>query len=151
MAILILVSLDIILCIFWTAINPTRYGLSSEQPASISSADKKGRVYVSSMCISDNKIVWIGILTGYQLIIGACTFWLAVLSRHITLKNFNTRGVALLSYFIGFTFAFGFPVKTVLVLILHNIIVEFVAYAVLLYIEMALFLIFLCILPTIPC
>ena len=63
------------------------------------------------MCISDNKIVWIGILTGYQLIIGACTFWLAVLSRHITLKNFNTRGVALLSYFIGFTFAFGFPVK----------------------------------------
>ena len=148
--VLMLVSLDALLCILWTAINLTRHELSSKQAASISSADKNGRVYVSSKCVSDNEIVWIGILTGYQLIIGACAFCLAVLSRHITLKNFNTRGVALLSYFIGFTFAFGFPVKTVLVLTLHNIIVEFVAYAVLLYIEMALFLVFLCILPTIP-
>ena len=148
--ILILVAVDIVLCILWTAINPSRYELSSEQPASISTADKKGRVYVSSKCVSDNEIVWSGILTGYQLMIGACALWLAVLSRHITLKNFNTRGVALLSYFIGFTFAFGFPVQAVLELALRNIIVEFVAYAVLLYIEMALFLVFLCILPIIP-
>ena len=148
--ILILVAVDIVLSILWTAINPTRYELLSEQPVSISTADKKGRVYVSSKCVSDNEIVWSGILTGYQLMIGACALWLAVLSRHITLKNFNTRGVALLSYFIGFTFAFGFPVKAVLILAVRNIIVDFLAYAVLLYIEMTLFLVFLCILPIIP-
>ena len=50
--VLMLVSLDILLCVLWTAINPTRYGLSSEQPASISSADKKEEEFMSVLSVS---------------------------------------------------------------------------------------------------
>ena len=76
-------------------------------PANTSSADENGKIYVAANYISNNRIVWMTILTGYQLFTGGCALCLAILSWHITLKNFSTRGVALFSYLSLFAFVLG--------------------------------------------
>ena len=95
-------------------------------------------------------IVWMTILTGYQLFTGGCALCLAILSRHITLKNFSTRGVALFSYLSLFAFVSGISMSVIMVLI-ANSLVNFLVHAFLIYITTASFLVLVLIPPIFPC
>ena len=148
--ILILVTVDIVLSILWTAINPLQQVLRAPANITISSADMNGRVSASARCDSENWIIWFGILTGYQVLLDLCAICLAFLTRHIKLKNFTTRGVALLSYFSVFVFFLWLPLSVILATTLGNIILDFVAYAVTIYVLAALFLVFLFVPPVLP-
>ena len=143
---LMVVSVDIVLCVLWTVIDPME---EQTAPAKTSSADENGNIYVGANCISNNRIVWMIILTGYQLIIGGCALCLAILSRHITLKDFSTRGVALFSYFSLFAFGLGISMSVIMVLI-TNSLVNFLVHAFLIYIIMALCLVLVLIPPIFP-
>ena len=149
--ILILVTVDIVLSILWTAINPLQYQVP-RTPANIniSSADMNGRVSASARCDSENRIIWMGILTGYQVLLDFCAICLAFLTRHIKLKNFTTRGIALLSYFSVFVFFLWLPLSVILAITLRNVILDFVAYAVTIYVLAVLFLVFLFVPPVFP-
>ena len=147
--ILILVAVDIVLSILWTAINPLQYQVP-RAPANISSADMNGSVSVSATCDSENRIIWMGILTGYQVLLDFCAICLAFLTRHIKLKNFTTRGVALLSYFSVFVFFLWLPMSVILAVTLRNVILDFVLYAVTIYVLAVLFLVFLFVPPVLP-
>ena len=143
---LMLLFVDIVLCVLWTAIDPMEEQIA---PANPSSADKNGIIYVEANCISNNRIVWLTVLTAYQVFIGACTLWLAVLSRHITLKNFSSRGVALLSYFSLFAFGISLSIRVIMVLITESL-VNFVVHVFIIYIIMALSLVLVLIPPIFP-
>ena len=150
--VLILVSVDILLCILWTAINPMQYKVSTPRvSANISSADVNGGgVSVSAMCNSENGIIWITILLGYQLLLDICVICLAFLTRHIKLKNFTTRGIAIVSYITVLVFIVWLPASLVLAVIFRNVIVDFVAYTVTIYVLAVLFLVFWFIPPVLP-
>ena len=147
--ILILVAVDIVLSILWTAINPLHYQVP-RAPANISSADMNGRVSVSATCDSKNRIIWMGILTGYQVLLNFCAICLAFLTRHIKLKNFTTSGVALLSYFSVFIFFLWLPLSAILAVTLQNVILNFVTFAITIYILAVMFLVFLFVPPVFP-
>ena len=142
--------MDIVLSILWTAINPLQYQVP-RTPANISSADMNGRVSVSARCVSESwSIIWLGILTGYQVLLDFCAICLAFLTRHIKLKNFTTRGIALLSYFSVLVFFLWLPLSVILAITLQNIVLDFVAYAVTIYVLAVLFLVFLFVPPVLP-
>ena len=52
----------------------------------------------------------------------ACALCLAVLSRHITLKNFKSRGVALFSHFSLFAFGISLSIRVIMVMITESLV-----------------------------
>ena len=78
----------------------------------------------------------------------ACALCLAVLSRHITLKNFRSRDVALFSHFSLFAFGISLSITVIMVMITESL-VNFVVHVFIIYIIMALSLV-LVLIPYLP-
>ena len=142
--VLMLLGVDILVWILWVAIDP------AWQQAVRGNPDINGTVSVEITCNSEYGLVWIGILSAYELLIIACAFWLAILSRHIKHKWFVTRGVARLTYLSFFQVALGLALLAIFSIGLRSVVLEFVVTIVLFYIWVALFLIFVFLPPVLP-
>ena len=142
--VLMLLGVDILVWILWVAIDPMRQQTVRGNPG------VNGTVSVELTCNSEYGLVWLCILTGYQLLIIACAFWLAILSQHVKHKWFVTRGVALLSYLSFFLVAIGHPLVAVMSMLFVMVIIDFVGQVVLFYIWVALFLVFVFLPPILP-
>ena len=142
--VLMLLGVDILVWILWVAIDPVR------QQTVRGNLGVNGTVSVELTCNSKNGLVWLCILTGYQLLIIACAFWLAILSRHVKHKWFVTRGVALLSYLSFFQVVLGLALLAILSIAFTSVALGFVVAIVLFYVWVALFLVFVFLPPVLP-
>ena len=64
---------------------------------------------VTIICTQDYHNVWVGVLFTFPAILMLLAFWLAVLTRHITHKNFRTHSIMLLVYLLSGFLSISLP------------------------------------------
>ena len=101
--VIVLLTLEIVLCIAWAAYTP----LIEFGEESLSEEEDMPVVVVKLQCKSKN--TWfIGIVVGYKLVVTAVVFYFSVRNRHIRMKRFrNTRSVNALLYSLALLWGFG--------------------------------------------
>ncbi len=106
--ILLLLSVDVVICLLWSAIDP----LVQESSRDIEIRNGDHIIEVKDTCKSKNELenVMIPILAVYKVILMACSVCLAFLTRHIDLEDFKTNNVALLIYLFAAVGGLGLPI-----------------------------------------
>ena len=101
--VIVLLTLEIVLCIVWAAYTP----LIEFGEESLSEEEGMPVVVVKLQCESKN--TWFtGIVVGYKLVVTAVVFYFSVRNRHIRMKRFrNTRSVNALLYSLALLWGFG--------------------------------------------
>ena len=105
--VLLLVGIDVILLIIWTAAFP----FTTKSRETTTSAN---RIQVQVLCDSDYYFAWFGTLVAYQGLIMFTAFIIALLTKNIRHESFKTKAVTILVYFLTITLLLGMPTYLIL-------------------------------------
>jgi gamma-aminobutyric acid type B receptor len=105
--VLLLVGVDVILLVIWTAVFP----FNTLHRETTTGAN---RIKVQAECNSDYYFVWFGTLVAYQGLIMMTAFALALLTKKIRHESFKTKAVTILVYFLTITLLLGMPTYIIL-------------------------------------
>ena len=105
--VLLLVGVDVILLVIWTAVFPFNT-LHRETTTG------GNRIEVQVECNSDHYFIWFGTLVAYQGLIMMTAFALALLTKKIRHESFKTKAVTILVYFLTITLLLGMPTYIIL-------------------------------------
>ena len=105
--VLILVSVDLILCLTWTVVDP----FTIEHRESLRGVNE---IDITVECDSGSYFLWFGVLTAYQALLMFIALALALLTKGIRHKSFKTKSIVLLVYFLTIVLLLGFPVHYIL-------------------------------------
>lgn len=105
--VLLLVALDIIVCLVWSAVDPWLF----RERIIVS----RGTEFVSTMCECNHLVVWAVILGLYKLLLVAIVIFLSILTRRVDRKEFlYSKNINILAYSFALTYAMGIPTGLVL-------------------------------------
>ena len=126
----LLVGVDILIAVTWTATDPVTIQVVSEQVT-----DTDGYIFIqqSLVCTSDSIQIWLAIIMFYKIIQLAALLTLAILTRKITNKKFTTLNLRIVSYTFVFTVGLGFTLFYFLFFIDVKITIDYVVLNVLLH------------------
>ena len=105
--IVILPSIDIILCTIWSSVDPLRQ-------KTIKTLHFNGQTHVikvEKQCGSEHGLetVFVPLFVVYKVFLIACSLFLAFLTRRIHMKNFKTRNITHLVYLLTLLYTLGLP------------------------------------------
>ena len=108
--VVVLLTLDIVLCIVWAAYTP----LVQLRENSLSEEEDMPVVVVRLECGS--KESWfIGIVVGYEVVVTAVVLYFSIRNRHIKMRRFrNTRSINALLFSLALLWGFGGPLWLIL-------------------------------------
>ena len=106
-AVLTLVTVDIVLCTVWTTVFP----FTTEHLETITGPNE---IEVRVVCQSNSYFIWFITLTLYQGLIMFVAFTLSLLTKSIRNKSFKTKPVTFLVYFLTATILLGSPTYLIL-------------------------------------
>ena len=106
-AVLTLVTVDIVLCTVWTTVFP----FTTERLETITGPNE---IEVRVVCQSNSYFIWFITLTLYQGLIMFVAFTLSLLTKSIRHKSFKTKPVTFLVYFLTPTILLGSPTYLIL-------------------------------------
>ena len=106
--ILLLISLDVLVCLIWSAADP----LVQETTKKLEVINGDHVIEVRDMCKSKNgfDVVILPLLAIYKVILMACSVCLAFLTRRIILEDFKTKNISFLVYLLSIVCGLGFPI-----------------------------------------
>lgn len=106
--IVLLLSVDSVICLLWSAIDPLVQDTSKE----ITGGSGDIMIEVRDKCRSESDLenVMIPIIAIYKVLLMACSVCLAFLTRRIELEDFKTHNITLLIYMLTITCGLGFPI-----------------------------------------
>ena len=105
--VLILVSVDVVLCLSWTVGNP----FTIERRESLRGVNE---IDITVECDSESYFLWFGVLTAYQGLFMFIALALALLTKGIRHESFKTKSIVVLVYFLTIVLLLGFPVYFIL-------------------------------------
>ncbi len=144
--VLLLLVYDVIICIVWIVVDP--FAVDYERTL-ISDSNGVPMIEVRVVCKQSYYFVWFGMLTGFNAFWVATAFVLALLTRNIPQKDFETRSITLLVYILTIVFGIGFSLYTLSILN-SSTLLEFVCGCSLLNILLVLCIMFVFLPPILP-
>ena len=144
--VLILVVIDIIICSVWIAVDP----FTSQTVTNFRNLQLDVPVLlVSTVCLQKYYFVWFGILNGFNGVLMIGALWLALLTRNIHNRDFQTQTVLFLVYTTSALMGLGYPLYFVLET-QGKVVADFLVLCVLLNAVVYLNIVFLFIPPIFP-
>ncbi len=106
--VLLLLSVDTVICLLWTAIDP----LVQKTTRDIIIKNGDHMMEVRDTCDSKNHLenIMIPIVAVYKVLLMACSVCLAFLTRRIDMEDFKTKNITLLIYTLTIVCGLGFPI-----------------------------------------
>lgn len=106
-----LVGIDIVIAIVWTATDPLKLTVLSEELT-----DEYGEIMIeqSVMCTCSSIQTWLIIIMFYKIVLLTALLTLAVLTREIKDKKYTTSNLRVISYTYTFTIGFGYTLFYIL-------------------------------------
>ena len=126
----VLVGIDLLLAIAWTATDPITVRVVSEQVK-----NDGGYVFlqVSLMCVSGSTKIWLALIMFYKVVLLTAMITLAILTRKVKGRDFTTLNLRIVSYVLAFTVGLGFTLFFFLYFVNVDQIIDYVVLNVVLH------------------
>ena len=124
-----LVTIDIAVCIIWSSVD--NYILRRTREIRNFGSNEYPVIVVSETCYSRYTVYWLSLILIPKGVLVVCSFFLALFTR-IDKKEFQTKNVIIMAYFLAILFGIGTPLYAITHIMGVNISIRVAAFSLLL-------------------
>jgi gamma-aminobutyric acid type B receptor len=117
----IFTSVDALLCLLWTCIDPPEYMYTRTVPES----KTPPMVTITGSCQFNWLVYWTSVQILYKCVTVVCTFFLALRTK-LKKKEFTTNNVIILSYILTIAVGLGIPIYVIIYIADVSVLTQFI-------------------------